>query len=588
MKNSVRLLLALLLAAAVPLAPLRAQPPAGADADAGFTRLSEEFLAGYFAARPMLAVSLGLHRYDGQLGDFSRAAAEAERRRLHEFDARLAAVPADRLNSSNALDHKLLTLAVKRELFSLEDAGDLDRNPMTYAGALDVNVYLKRDFAPLAERLQNIVNVEKQATALFAAARENLVDPLPRPKVALAITIARGAADFLANDLVAAVREVRDPALREEFLDVNAVAIYELSSFATYLEEERLPRSTPEFALGTEKYRRFLAYHEALTLPPEKILEIGLVTLKREQETFAAAARVVDPHKPATEVFKDVQRDHPTAESLVPDTRQNLEAIRQYLLDHQIITVPSEVRATVAETPTYLRATSFASMDTPGPFETKGAEAYYYVTPVEATWSAQEQEEWLTAFNRYTSDVVSIHEAYPGHYVQFLHLNASPVSRVQKVFGSYAFVEGWAHYCEQMLLDNGFGNDGKDAVTAAKYRLGQSDEALLRICRLCVSIKMHTQGMSVEDGAKFFQDNCYYEAKPAMQEALRGTFDPGYLFYTLGKLELLKLREDYRAQEGAAYTLKKFNDAVTDHGMPPVRYLREILLRDQTKADATL
>ncbi len=545
-------------------------------------------MAGYLAARPMFAVALGLHRYDGQLGDFSRGAFEAERRRLHEFETRLAALPTDGLNASNSLDHKILTLTVKNELFSLEEAGNVDRNPMTYAGAVDVNVYLKRDFAPLPERLRSIINVEKQTGALFSAARENLVDPLPQPKVALAIVIARGAADFLANDLVAAVKGVKDEALLDQFRDANAAAIYELSSFATYLEEERLPKSTPEFALGKEKYQRFLAYNEALTLPSEKLLEIGMATLKHEQETFAAAARVIDPNKPAIEVFKDVQRDHPTAESLIPDTRKNLESIRQYLLDKQIITVPSEVRATVAETPSYLRATSFASMDTPGPFETKGAEAYYYVTPVEDTWSTKEKEEWLTAFNRYTGDVVSIHEAYPGHYVQFLHLNASGVSPVQKMFGSYAFIEGWAHYCEQMLLDTGFGNDGKDAVTAAKYRLGQSDEALLRICRLCVSIRMHTQGMSVEEGAKFFQDNCYYEAKPAMQEALRGTFDPGYLFYTVGKLELLKLREDYKAQEGSNYSLKKFNDAVIDHGMPPVRFLREILLKDKAKAGESL
>lgn len=581
MKTSVRLLCLLVAAAAT---SLRAQTPPAVDPNTTFSRLAEEFMAGYLAARPMTAVGLGLHRYDGQLGDFSRGAFEAERRRLHEFEARLAALPTDRLNPSNTLDHKVLTLAVKNGLFSLEDAGDVDRNPMTYAGAVDVNIYLKRDFAPLPKRLRSIVNIEKQTGALFSAARENLVDPLSRPKVELAIVIARGAADFLANDLVAAIKEIKDEALMDQFRDANAAAIYELSSFATYLEEERLPKSTPEFALGKEKYQRFLAYNEALTLPSEKILDIGLAALKREQETFAAAAKIIDPSKPATEVFQDVQRDHPTAESLIPDTRKNLEAIRQYLLDKQIITVPSEVRATVAETPSYLRATSFASMDTPGPFETKGAEAYYYVTPVEPTWSTKEQEEWLTAFNQYTGDVVSIHEAYPGHYVQFLHLNASGVSPVQKMFGSYAFIEGWAHYCEQMLLDTGFGNDGKDAVRAAKYRLAQSDEALLRICRLCVSIRMHTQGMTVEEGAKFFQDNCYYEAKPAMQESLRGTFDPGYLFYTVGKLELLKLREDYQAQEGSNYSLKKFNDAVIDHGMPPVRFLREILLKDKAKA----
>ena len=207
-----------------------------------------------------------------------------------------------------------------------------------------------------------------------------------------------------------------------------------------------------------------------------------------------------------------------------------------------------------------MRATSFASMDTPGPFETKATEAYYYVTPVEPDWPPQQKEEWLTAFNYYTTDIVSIHEAYPGHYVQFLCLNASPATRLEKIFGSYAFIEGWAHYAEQMMVDEGFGASPSptptraEQVKAAKYRLAQTDEALLRICRLCVSIRMHCQGMSVEEATKFFQDNCYYEQKTARQEAIRGAYDPEYLYYTLGKLEILKLREDYRRQEGAKFT----------------------------------
>src|SRR5206468_2245423 len=197
----------------------------------------------------------------------------------------------------------------------------------------------------------------------------------------------------------------------------------------------------------------------------------------------------------------------------------------------------------------------------PGPFETKATEAYYYVTPVEPDWPPKQKEEWLTAFNYYTTDIVSIHEAYPGHYVQFLCLNASPATKLEKIFSSYAFVEGWAHYTEQMMVDEGFGTEpfildgprgGKpaDEIKAAKYRLAQTDEALLRVCRLCVSIKMHCQGMTVEEATKFFQENCYYEPKPAHEEAVRGAYDPEYLYYTLGKLEIFKLREDYRKQEG--------------------------------------
>jgi uncharacterized protein (DUF885 family) len=277
---------------------------------------------------------------------------------------------------------------------------------------------------------------------------------------------------------------------------------------------------------------------------------------------------------------------------LIPDVAKDLDQIRQYVLDHHLVTIPSDVRATVRETPQFDRATTFASMDTPGPFETKATQAYYYVTPVESDWTEKQKNEWLTSFNFYTADVVSIHEAYPGHYVQFLHLNASSATQVEKIFGSYAFIEGWAHYCEKMMVDEGFGSvpnpTPEQRVRAAKYRMAQADEALLRLCRLCVSIKMHTQGMSVADGAKFFHENCYYEEKPSYSEAMRGTFDPGYLNYTLGKLEILKLRDDYKAQEGANFSLEKFHDELLNHGAPPIRLLREILLKDPKKWDAVL
>ena len=540
------------------------------EADTALGKLADEFLDGYFRARPLSGVSLGLHEFDGLAPDCSPSALEAERKRLHDFDARFAAFAERKsLSPSAELDYRMLRLAVQNELFQFEESREFERNPMTYAEAFDFNVYLKRDFAPLADRLRSIVKLTNAVPAFLATARTNLADPLPKPKVTLAIDIAKGAAEFLEKDLVTAVRDVKDEKLLTEFREANGKTVTAFKEYAVWLEKEKLPRADDGFALGEERYRKFLAARDAITLAPEKILEIGLAELQREQAAFAAAAKIVAPGKTPIEAMREIQRDHPTADSLVPDTRKNLEAIRQFLIDKKIITLPSEVRATVAETPTYQRAGSFASMDTPGPFEQRGAEAYYYITPVEQEWSDKEKDEWLGAFNRYTLDVVSIHEAYPGHYVQFLHLNASPVSRVQKIFGSYAFIEGWAHYCEQMLIDAGFGGDG---LEGAKYRLAQSDEALLRICRLCVSIKMHCHGMSVDDATKFFRDHCHYEEKPARQEALRGTFDPGYLFYTLGKLQLLKLRRDFEKQEGASYSLRKFHDAVCDHGQMPVRF----------------
>jgi len=460
------------------------------------------------------------------------------------------------------------------------------RNPMTYARSMDLNIYIKRNFAPFPERVRSIINILQQAPAIFAAARANLDPVLPKPFVETAIQVTEGSAEFLAKDLVQALQELKEPALMAEFRAANQRAIEELGAFAKWLREEKLPRSNNDFALGQARYAQMLREGELIDLSPDKILELGLNELHREQATLAEAARKIDPSKKPIDVLKQIQKDHPTAESLIPDTRKNLEAIRQFLIDKHIITVPSEVRARVEETPQYDRATSFASMDTLGPFEAKATEAYYYVTPVESNWTPEQKEEWLTAFNYYTTDVVTIHEAYPGHYTQFLCLNASRANRIEKIFSSYAFVEGWAHYTEKMMLDEGFGPNmpaaakQEGAIVAAKYRLAQSDEALLRLCRLCCSIKLHCQGMTVDEATRFFQENCYYEQKPAHQEAIRGTFDPEYLYYTLGKLQILKLRKDWQKQEGQAYSLQRFHDEMLRHGAPPLRLLRALMLKD--------
>jgi len=400
--------------------------------------------------------------------------------------------------------------------------------------------------------------------------------------VETAISIANGSASFLEKELVEALKDVQNDQLKDSFAASNKSAIAELRNFASYLEKEKLPKAHNHYAIGKENYKKMLLYNEMLEITPEEILKMGLEELKKEQELFAVVAKKIDPDKSPIDVFEGLKKEHPTAENLLPEARKNLEAIRQFLIDKEIITIPSEVRVAVQETPQYARSTSTASMDTPGPFEKKATQAFYYITPVETSWAPKQAEEWLTQFNYYVTDIISIHEAYPGHYVQFLKLNASPATTIEKVFGSYAFIEGWAHYTEKMMIEEGFG--GTDSVTVAKYHLAQLDESLLRLCRLVVSIKTHCEGMTLEDATKFFQDNCYYEYKPAYQEALRGTFDPGYLSYTLGKLQILKLREDYKKQEGENYSLKKFHDTLLDHGMPPIELLREIMITGSGQA----
>jgi uncharacterized protein (DUF885 family) len=555
--------------------------------DQEYEAIAEEFIKGYFAARPLLGTSMGLHEYDGKISDYSRLALDAELSRLKRFEDRLQKFDLGKLSQRQSIDLRILQAAIRDEIFQREAMSIYERNPMVYARAADVNVYIKRNFSPLEDRVHSIVAIESQVPNILIAARTNLDPVLPKPYVELAIQIAKGSADFLRKNLVEAVADLKDEAIRTQFLEANRKAAAALTDYAAWLERDKLPKATTDFAIGEEKFSRFLKETELVDLPPEKVLEIGMAQLRKEQKAFADAARKIDSTKSPEEVFKQMQSEHPTPESLLPDINKDLEAIRKFVVTRKLVTIPSEVRARVKETPQYRRATSFASMDTPGAFEKRATEAYYYVTPPENEWPPLQKDQWLTAFNFYTADVVSIHEVYPGHYVQFLRLNASPASKVEKIFGSYAFIEGWAHYCEKLMIDEGFGAVANpteaDEKRAAKYRLAQADESLLRLCRLCCAIKMHTQKMSVEEATRFFRENCYYEEKPARAEAMRGTFDPGYLNYTLGKLEILKLRDDYKAQEGGNFSAQKFHNELLNHGMPPIRLLRELMLKDKSK-----
>jgi uncharacterized protein (DUF885 family) len=555
--------------------------------DAAFQKVSEDFLSGYLKCRPQASVALGFHEYDGKMTDFSKASIDTELNRLKSYDKMLAGIDTTSLSTQAYYDYRILKSGIRNEIWSFEDMGEYTHNPMTYAGAIDVNIYIKRNFGPIEDRIKSIIAIEKEAPNVYAAARANLNDTLPKPYVQTAIEVAKGSAEFLGGDLVVALKDVKDTALMAAFNAANKKAIEEVKAYADYLEKEKLPKATDKFSIGVDKYKRMLLYSEGVTMAPDKILEIGMRELKKEQDVFNATAKIIDPKKNPVDVYHDMQKEHPTAEELIPDAKKNLEAIRQFLVDKKIVTMPSEVRVKVEETPEYARASSTASMDTPGPFETKATEAYYYITPVDSKWTDKQKEDWLSQFDFYTTDNVTIHEAYPGHYTQFLHLNASSATKIEKIFGSYAYIEGWAHYCEKMMADEGYGHTG-DTIKACKYRLAQSGDALLRLCRLCVSIKMHTQGMTLDEGTKFFMDNWYQGEKPSRQEALRGTFDPGYLFYTIGKLELLKLREDYKKQEGSAFSLMKFHDMVLDHGMPQVRLLREVLLKDKSTWNETL
>ena len=555
--------------------------------DSAFQKLSDEFIDGELAQIPENGVYLGLHQYDGKLTDYRKASLDSELFRLKSFDQVLSGIDSSMLSEKMYYDYRILRAGVRNSIFNFEDMGIYSKNPTTYAGAIDLSVYVKRNFAPLEERLRSIIKIENLTPSLYQAARQNLADSLAKPFIETAILVAEGTVTFLRKDLILALRELNNDSLMAEFRASNKLAIQQVKAFAEYLRKEKLPKAIHRFALGEEKYRKMLLCQEGITISPREILAFGLKQLKTEQANFNAAAKIINPNLKPEDVYKKAELEHPTADSLIPYAGRTLESIRQFILDKKIVSIPSEIRAIVKETLPFERSTSTASLDYPGPFEKKATEAYYYITPVDPGWTAKQKEDWLAQFNYYSTDITSIHEVYPGHFVQALHLNTSHATRIEKIYENYAFSEGWAHYCEKMMVDEGYGNNG-DPLKAVKFRLAQSGDALLRLCRLCVSIKMHCENMSVDEATHFLMDHWHQGEKPCRQEAIRGTFDPGYLYYAIGKMEILKLLQDYQKQEGEQFSLEKFHNTLLDNGVPPVRLLREIMLHDKKEWDKIL
>ncbi|NIQ81255.1 MAG: DUF885 family protein, partial [Anaerolineae bacterium] len=403
-------------------------------------------------------------------------------------------------------------------------------------------------------------------------ARANLVD-VAAPVLETAVQMLEGNISFVEEDLAQALSELQtnSPALYAEFADAQAMALSAGRELLAHFDEVLEPQASDDFAIGAEAFRKMLRYGEAVDVALDRLLEIGQVDLESNKDAFVETAARIDSGKSPLEVVKQLTQEHPTVERLVPDTREMLEELRQWVIDHDIVSVPSEDRCRVEETPKFMRW-AFAMMDSAGPFESGAREAYYYVTPPEPDWPAEKQEEWLTQFDYYGLRDTSIHEAWPGHFLNDLHFRNAP-SKVSKIFSAYSFWEAWAHYCEQMMLEQGY------RASDDKLRLAQLSGALVRNVRYLCAIQMHTQGMSVDEATDRFMNDAFMEETPARAEAVRGTFDPQYLNYTLGKLMLLMLRQDYEAELGDAFDLKAFHDAFLAWGGPPVPYLRHLILR---------
>jgi uncharacterized protein (DUF885 family) len=370
-----------------------------------------------------------------------------------------------------------------------------------------------------------------------------------------------------------AFRAVTDSALWREYRAAAAMATASTRAYARWLTEELMPRSQGSFVLGEARYRKKLLYDEMLDLPVDTLLAIGQREMDRLTARYQAAARRIDPNATMAELVERMGRDHPPAESLLAYTQGLLEDIRGFSIRSGFCDVPSEVRCTVRPTPEFAAGRSFASLDAPGPFETKAAEAFYNITPPDPSWTPERVEEHLRGFSRWSIPSVSIHESYPGHYVHFLYGRNAPTF-ARKVSGSGAFAEGWALYTEEGMLDRGFG--GGDP----RIEFGVMRWALVRACRFQVGLRVHTRGMAMDDAIRYFVDHAGMERANAEREAYRAAFDPTYIIYTLGALQIRKLRDDVAKSEGASFDLAKFHATILSQGSLPVPLLRRLLLGD--------
>ena len=541
----------------------------------------------YFPYQPSTATLAGVHSYDDRLENFSRGSIDKEIAGLHKSLAQVEGIPAAGLDLSTRGDRELVLTNIRGTLLTLETIRPWEKNPDNYSGAVSNAAFslMERKFAPPEDRLRALIAREKQMPQTFADARANLKDP-PHIYTEIAIEQLPGIIAFFEHDVPLAFTDVKDAALLAQFAKSNAAVIASLNDYQSWLKAALLPHSKGDFRIGAETFRKKLLYDEMVDTPLDQLLKIGYADLNKNKAEFNRIAAELEPGKDPLVVLEELGANHPAPDQLLQTFRDTFSGLIDFIHSHHVVTIPSDVRPILEETPPFMRATTFASMDTPGPFETHATEAYFNVTLPDPSMNPAEVEGFMHAFNVGTVISTAVHETYPGHYVQFLWMPQAK-SRVRKLLGANSNAEGWAHYCEQMMLDEGYGQPGAGAKTErdSKFlRLGQLQDALLRDSRFVVGIQMHTGKMSYDEAVAFFVKEGYQSHETGIIETKRGTSDPTYLYYTLGKLEILKLRDDVRKKQGAAFTLQGFHDAFLGQGFPPIKIVRQAMLGDDSPA----
>jgi uncharacterized protein (DUF885 family) len=536
------------------------------------------FVDGYLAhlheSRPTAAALDGVHQFDDHLEDFSRAAIEADVHSLAGFARRLSSISTDTLTPTERVERTMLASHIQSRIFELEKVRTWERNPQLYGETLAASLAAQALFghAPEEDRARRVLSKLRQAPRLLQAARDNIKDP-PGLFVRVGLETLRGTLKFIEHDMPRAFSGVDDLHILSDLADASTEATDALRAYIDYLEKDVAPRARASFRLGRERFVEKLRLDEGIDIDLDRLLNIGLRELGAVQEEFRRVAGRVDSGDPL-EVWRTTKNRHPAAGEVVAVAGRQLQDLLTFIERRDIVTVPAGEPVVAAPTPDFYRWT-FASMWTPGPFEARPSRAYYYLTDVDPAWPTERQEEHLRDLSTASLWSISIHEVYPGHYLHYQHLRrVASKARRSAMLAPASCVEGWAHYCEQMMMEAGF--ERQDPT----IRLGQLSEALVRLARLVVAIRLHAEDMSVEQGVRFFREEAFLEEGSARREAERATFDPTYLVYAAGRLMLLKLREDYKALMGSKYSLRAFHDAFLDNGTAPFWAQRQLMLGD--------
>ncbi len=537
----------------------------------------EEYLTHLYETYPTGAAFDGIHQYDDLLEDFSRTALESQARELGGLARRLAAIDKAGMTPTEQVERQFLDWNIRARIFELEEVRSGERTPQRHAETLATSLAAQAlvPYAPVEERARRILSKLRQAPRLVEAARQTIEDP-PGIFVREGVKSFDGLAQFIERDLPTALAELDDPHLLSDLADASTEAASAIREYARHLRDEVAPTARGSFRLGRKRFEEKLKLEEGITLGADRLLAIAQRELAETQEAFRIVAGRLGGDVPTA--LEKVKQQHPSDEALVPTAQQQVEELAAFVERQGLVSVPGGELPVVASTPPFYRWT-FASLWAPGPFETKPLPTYYYLTRVDPAWPAAQQEDHLRDFHTGALWAISMHETYPGHFLHHQHV-CRLESKVRKssLLASIGFIEGWAHYSEQLMIEAGFARQDDH------LQLGQLAEALIRLARFVVGIQLHAEDLSVEQGVRFFRDEAFMEEGSARREAERGTFDPGYVVYSAGKLMLLKLRADVEAGQSGKFSLKRFHDQLLGNGTIPFWMHRRLMLGDHAGA----